>query len=535
MKIRFLSCCVFCFALVAIIVCCTSSKREIQKQSYDSPEKLYGDLFYDVQTNDRIFADSKTFVDCIPKYDVNLIMNKYYKLKGKKNSKILNDFIKENFIIPQLTNNYKVDSLSINRHIAALWNVLKRTPDKQTAGTYIPLPYPYIVPGGRFQEIYYWDSYFTMLGLQADGHTDMIQNMIDNFAYLINKFGFIPNGNRSYYLSRSQPPFFSLMVDLLAQSKGIDIYSKYLPEMLKEYDFWMNGTATTKPGQSFRRVVCLADGKFLNRYWDDRNTPRPEAYRQDTQTAREAGRLNPNIKEEDVYRNLRAGAESGWDFTSRWLTETNHSYSLATIHTTDIIPIDLNCLLYNLETAIAKAYRLEHKQNEAGRFERLAIARVEAIKKYCWNPAIGFYGDYDFVVGKPTGIYSLAGIYPLYFNIASTVEATLAEKIIRKLFLFPGGLVSTTNFTAQQWDAPNGWAPLQWMTIMGLRNYGFTQLADQCKQNWLSTNRLRYGKSLKMTEKYNVVTPNKEAGGGEYVGQDGFGWTNGVFQRLSED
>jgi Neutral trehalase len=496
---------------------------------------LYENLFYDVQSNDSVFFDSKTFVDCVPKYDIGLILERYKKLGKNKSSTILKNFVRQNFIIPQPDSSYKADSSSINHHITSLWKVLKRTPDKHRPGTYIPLPYSYIVPGGRFQEIYYWDSYFTMLGLQADKRTDMIQNMIDNFSYLINQFGFIPNGNRTYYLGRSQAPFFALMIELLAQSKGNDTYTKYLPEMVKEHNFWMEGADSVKPGQSHRRVVCMADGIILNRYWDDMNTPRPEAYRQDIQTAKEAKMLNPNRKEEDVYRNLRAGAESGWDFSSRWLTETNHSFSLATIHTTDIIPVDLNCLLYNLETTIAKAYRLQHKLNEAKQFTLLATRRIVAIKKYCWNSTLLFYGDYDFIKNKPTNVYSLAGIYPLYFNIASAEEAADAEKIIKKQFLFPGGLVSTTNFTSQQWDAPNGWAPLQWMTIMGLRNYGFTQLADQCKRNWLSANKLLYSKLFKMTEKYNVVLPGKKAGGGEYLGQDGFGWTNGVFQSLSKE
>lgn len=521
--------------LSSIIVSCTSSNQGKNPQVYKTPEQLYGNLFYDIQSNDSVFVDSKTFVDCVPKHDIGLILKRYKKLGKNKNSTILKDFVRQNFIIPQPSNSYKADSSSINLHITSLWKVLKRTPDKHRPGTYIPLPYSYIVPGGRFQEIYYWDSYFTMLGLQADQQTDVIQNMIDNFSYLINQFGFIPNGNRTYYLGRSQAPFFSLMIDLLAQAKGDNAYKKYLPEMVKEYNFWMEGTNNIKARQSHRRVVCLADGTILNRYWDEMNTPRPEAYRQDMQTAIEAKMLDSNRKEEDVYRSLRAGAESGWDFSSRWLSETNHSFPLATIHTTDIIPVDLNCLLYHLETTIAKAYRLMNKQNAAKQFTLLATKRKAAIKKYCWNPTRLFYGDYNFIKSKATNIYSLAGIYPLYFNIASTEEAAFAEKIIKKQFLFPGGLISTTNFTSQQWDAPNGWAPLQWMTIMGLRNYGFTQLANQCKQNWLSSNRLIYSKLFKMTEKYNVVSPEKKAGGGEYVGQDGFGWTNGVFQSLSKE
>ena len=138
-----------------ILASCTSHNQDNNRKEYKSPEQLYGSLFYDVQSNDSIFSDSKTFVDCVPKHDINLIVKRYNKLGKNKNSAILKHFVLQNFIIPQPNNSYKADSSSINHHITSLWKVLKRTPDKHRPGTYIPLPYPYIVPGGRFQEIYY--------------------------------------------------------------------------------------------------------------------------------------------------------------------------------------------------------------------------------------------------------------------------------------------------------------------------------------------------------------------------------------------
>jgi neutral trehalase len=149
----------------------------------------------------------------------------------------------------------------------------------------LPLPYPYVVPGGRFRELYYWDSYFTMLGLEADGRHDLALNMLKDFAFEIDCYGHVPNGNRTYYLSRSQPPFFSLMVDLIAKREGETSYVTYLPELEAEYEFWMDGSTVLRGSEGYRRVVRLRDGTILNRYWDDRAEPRDESYREDIATA----------------------------------------------------------------------------------------------------------------------------------------------------------------------------------------------------------------------------------------------------------
>ncbi|HTQ26592.1 MAG TPA: trehalase family glycosidase, partial [Puia sp.] len=227
------------------------------------PDKIYGELFVDVQMQ-RIFPDGKTFVDCIPKRKPADILYDYGLQKGPNFN--LKKFVEDNFEIPgSPTDSYKTKAgEDVVTHIKNLWSVLKRNPDKEVEGSsLLPLPYPYIVPGGRFREIYYWDSYFTMLGLMESGETEMISNMVKNFAYLIDTYGHIPNGNRTYYLGRSQPPFFSAMVELLASIKGDSIYQNFLPEMEKEYQFWMDGADNIKPGQVFHRVVKLKDGTVL--------------------------------------------------------------------------------------------------------------------------------------------------------------------------------------------------------------------------------------------------------------------------------
>jgi len=498
------------------------------------PGELYGDLFYDVQTKE-IFSDSKTFVDVKPQYNVGLIRQRYNMLDDTT-KKAVSEFVEQHFDLPGNDFEFEADSSSIKLHISKLWGVLKRPSDERKSGTLIPLPEPYIVPGGRFREIYYWDSYFTMLGLLQDGEIKTIQNMVNNFDFLINEYGFIPNGNRTYYLGRSQPPFFAMMVKVLAEAKGKSILPKYLPELEREYNFWMDGSMKLEKEKASRRVVKMKDGEILNRYWDDYTTPRPESYREDVETAKIAIVQNPGLTKEEVYRNLRAGAESGWDFSSRWLNKNkNGEFDLATIHTTDIVPVDLNSLLYNLEMTISEAAEIAGNKEKSDEFSLKAENRKLAILKYHWKEEVGFFMDYNYKNQSVTEKYSLAGAYPLFFKIATEKQAKLVSEKIENLFLKPGGVVTTPYNTGQQWDAPNGWPPLQWLLIKGLENYEQNELAQEISSRWLKLNKEVYTKTYKMLEKYNVEDLSKESGGGEYPTQDGFGWTNGVYQKLSSE
>ena len=497
-------------------------------QEVKPPDKIYGDLFVAVQM-EKIFPDGKTFVDCIPKRKPAEILSDYNLQKGSHLN--LKKFVEDNFEIPaSLSTEYKTDiSEDVITHIQKLWSVLKRDPDKLVEGSsLLALPYPYIVPGGRFREIYYWDSYFTMLGLKESGDPDMITNMIKNFAYLIETYGHIPNGNRTYYLGRSQPPFFSVMVALLAGIKGDSIYQEFLPFMEKEYRFWMDGSDKIKPGHAYRRVVMLKDGSLLNRYWDDYPEPRQESYREDFLTAQQSGR-----DKTEMYRDLRAGAESGIDFSSWWFEDKKN---INTIETTDMLPIDLNTLLYHLETSIAKAKLINKDEASSGEYLRKAKKRGELIDKYFWNKAQSFYTDYNFVTQKQNNNITPAGMYPFCFinehpDYMSFLGKEVASVLSQKL-LEPGGFVTSEYSTGQQWDAPNGWAPLEWMIIWGLDRCGQNDLAADAARRWISLNVKVYKQTGKLMEKYNVVDINKEAGGGEYAGQDGFGWTNGVLLAL---
>jgi alpha,alpha-trehalase len=486
-----------------------------------------GSLFEQVQMQ-QIFPDGKTFPDCIAKTDLEKVVSEYQQQATQPGFR-LKDFVDRYFNPPSSkAMDYQTNpDKTAEQHINELWDVLMRKPELEKSSI-IPLPFPYIVPGGRFREIYYWDSYFTMLGLRVSGRTDVIKNMINNFSFLIDTIGFIPNGNRTYFTTRSQPPFFSLMIKLLSELEGEEVLLKYLPQLEKEYSFWMRGAdALPNEGGAVHRVVKGEEGSLLNRYWDNTDTPRPESFKEDVELSHHS-KQNSN----ELYRHLRAAAESGWDFSTRWFKDVT---DFATIHTTDIIPVDLNCLLTHLEEVLSKAYSLKKDHSKSIYYSACANNRKAAIQKKCWNEAAGFYFDFDFVKGEQKEHRTLAALFPLFFKIASPAQAKGVAKPIEEQFLKPGGVTTTLTHSGQQWDAPNGWAPLQWICYRGLLNYGFTDLAGRIRKAWLHSNETVFLKTGKMTEKYDVWNSDAEASGGEYPNQDGFGWTNGVYLAMLKE
>ena len=474
------------------------------------PDIIYKTLFEAVQLS-GIFPDSKTFVDLLPTEEPTTILALFHQEKDKPNFD-LKKFVQQYFYKPETkSKTYHTNpDHTIREHITALWPVLQRAEDiPQNGSSLLPLPYPYIVPGGRFREVYYWDSYFTMLGLQVDQKYDLIRSMVDNFAYLIQTFGYIPNANRTYYLSRSQPPFFSLMVKLLAEIDGTSCLAKYRKALLTEHQFW------TSP----ERSAQLGDFT-LQRYWDQKNMPRQEAFAEDI----ELPKHHP-----ELHRDIRAAAESGWDFSSRWQTDPT---DLATTRTTDMIPVDLNCLLYHLEKVIEEAASLAGEKEQANLYKKLAATRATAIQQILFNPTQGVYTDYIISNQTTSDRLTLAMLYPLFFGLATPEAAGNIAKIIKEKFLHPGGLVTTLENSGQQWDAPNGWPPLQWISVKGLLNYGYNDLALEITTRYTRLIENVFQHTGKLMEKYNVADLTLVAGGGEYPVQDGFGWTNGVYLKM---
>jgi len=445
-------------------------------------------------------------------------------------------FVEAHFEMPRAAGaDVKTDTtLNMEQHAKALWPALTRQPDstggKGATSSLIPLPNPYVVPGGRFREVYYWDSYFTMLGLIASGRSDLVRSMLDNFAHLVRTVGHIPNGNRTYYLSRSQPPYFGAMVGLYATATDTGQALRYLDALELEHAFWMEGADKLAPGDAHRRVVRLKSGAVLNRYWDDRSDPRPESFKPDF----ERGQTLPEAKRELFYRNTRAAAESGWDFSTRWMRDPK---DLRSLETTELVPVDLNSLLYHTERTIAALHAFRGQQGDADaarRFNAEADARRQALLAAAYEPDSGFFYDVRWrtgarVLDRPT----LAASSPLYFGLATPEQGRAVAARLERDFYRPGGFVTTLIVSGQQWDAPNGWPPLEWLTIEGVRRYGRAELADSARARWLALNRRTYETTHKMTEKYDVLDMSRRAGGGEYPTQDGFGWTNGVGLALS--
>src|SRR5580698_833140 len=253
----------------------------------ETPLAEFKDLFIAVQMA-QLFPDSKTFADAVPKSPPSEILARFHAAKPSS-KEALREFVAANFSLPSQANGPPGPSekVSITRHIDLLWDQLTRS--SNTAPPYsslLPLPEAYVVPGGRFRELYYWDSYFTMLGLVESGRSDLVEHMVRDFAYLIDTYGHVPNGTRSYYLTRSQPPFFFAMVGLLDAHDPGAADQRYLPQLRREYAFWMQGEAGLKRGSAHRRVVAMPDGAILNRYWDDSDMPRDESYREDIELAR---------------------------------------------------------------------------------------------------------------------------------------------------------------------------------------------------------------------------------------------------------
>ncbi|MDA8504315.1 alpha,alpha-trehalase [Citrobacter sp. Awk 2] len=489
------------------------------------PDILLGPLFNDVQTA-KLFPDQKTFADAVPNSDPLMILADY-RMQKNQSGFDLRHFVEVNFTLPKEGEKYVPPAgQSLREHIDGLWPVLTRsTTDVEKWDSLLPLPEPYVVPGGRFREIYYWDSYFTMLGLAESDRWDKVSDMVANFAYEIDSWGHIPNGNRSYYLSRSQPPFFAFMVELLAQHDGNEALKKYLPQMQKEYSYWMEGGEALQPGQQHKRVVKLADGTLLNRYWDDRDTPRPESWVEDIATAKS----NPNRPATEIYRDLRSAAASGWDFSSRWMDNPNQ---LSTLRTTSIVPVDLNALLYKMEKMIALASKAAGDDAKAAQYEGFANARQKGIETWLWNDKEGWYADYDLKSHKVRNQLTAAALFPLFVNAAAKDRASKVAAATQAHLLQPGGLATTSVKSGQQWDAPNGWAPLQWVATSGLQNYGQNDVAMDVTWRFLTNVQHTYDREKKLVEKYDVSSTGTGGGGGEYPLQDGFGWTNGVTLKM---
>ncbi|GAC16648.1 alpha,alpha-trehalase TreF [Aliiglaciecola lipolytica] len=510
-------------------------------KSQDRPQEFHqslaffaSDLFHKVQVS-GIFPDSKHFADATPKVAWEEVYHQF-ELQSSLPDFSLIEFVNDNFILPKpIQLEHQTKHKTVCAHIEALWSVLMKQPDQQSKNSLLPLNFPYLVPGGRFREIYYWDSYFTALGLMVSGRKSLVKSMVKNFIQLQQSIGCIPNGNRSYYYSRSQPPVLGMMVDMLFATEEENEDPQFLRQCVEameiEYAYWMQGSEKLSDSfQTNRHVLKMPNGGYLNRYWDEQASPRPESYREDMHAA-----ANKHGDEKLLfYRNIRAACESGWDFSSRWLADP---HDLESIQTTNIVPVDLNCLMYKLEVLLSRYWLKLGESQKSSEFLQKSDTRKATIQAYLWDTENSYFVDFNLKTKMQSNVLSLAGVLPLFTELASQSQADAVAHRLTNQFLCDGGLITTLCQSEQQWDAPNGWAPLQWFAVKGLQHYQHHATATHIMQKWIATVEHYYDVHGSLMEKYNVKEIEHVAQGGEYEVQHGFGWTNGVtlaFYQLLE-
>ncbi len=382
-------------------------------------------------------------------------------------------------------------------HIELTWPALTKSQEFDD-GTLIGLPFPYIVPSAEpqngfvFEEMYYWDSYFTAQGLLQSGRHELAEGMLENLLFLYKRFHIIPNASRFYFTSRSQPPLLtSYIMDIYEHCQKDTNWLRERMEIAeREYNnVWLRDI------QPSRRNIY----KGLSRYYD----------------------IN-------VLDDL-AECESGWDMTTRFYGNCL-SY----------VPIDLNSLLHKYELDFAKTYDILGDSDTAEIWRGKGALRAQTMNAEMWDDRKGFYFDLDYVAGAHSDIWSLASLYPLWAGVATQEQA---ERVVANLdnFMYEGGLSTTTSneneiarMIAHQWAYPNGWAPLQWIVTEALSNYGYHEKAEQIARRWINTN-LQYFKEYGVfREAYNVTDIHADPAHGVYPPQVGFGWTNAVFTDLAK-
>eukprot|EP01006_Ploeotia_vitrea_P066705 TRINITY_DN95527_c0_g1_i1.p1 TRINITY_DN95527_c0_g1~~TRINITY_DN95527_c0_g1_i1.p1 ORF type:complete len:576 (-),score=61.77 TRINITY_DN95527_c0_g1_i1:92-1819(-) len=504
-------------------------------------------------------ADSKTFVDMAMRHDPEEIMLRWRA--AQPHGEELDDaaviaFMRDNFEeagsdlarfaleYGDLPADYlgrvkcthmKNFATSIHKIWATLAHKTADEVEKHPARhTLIPLKNPFIIPGGRFREVYYWDAYWIILGILHSGLHEFARGMIDNMVDLVDRFGFIPNGTRTYYLYRSQPPLLCEMVlkygSMVDDAESI---KKWLPLLIKEWEWWMDENKS-----HVHTINVDGQNHTLNKWCACTEEPRPEG---DVEDLNVADGLNESEAKE-LYRNIASACEAGMDFSSKWFPNGQ----LKDIKTTEIIPVDLNSYLAKNEAtliALLTKYPLEHMNtgNVIQRLESSLAQRKRAMNAVLWCSDMNTWCDAK--IGdnscSPLKFSHATNFYPLwaecYLNQAQAQAA--AQQLPQTKLLQVGGIPSSEIETGQQWDFPNVWPPQQYFIVQGLRNLAAQQggqpadLAKKIASAYVYSTYLGYTTGEHkghFYEKYNATVPGQRGKGGEYVVQEGFGWTNGL-------
>lgn len=392
------------------------------------------------------------------------------------------------------------DVAPAREYIRNYWSNLERfhpNDDESLLG----LPKPYLVPSFEenasfdYNEMYYWDSYFMVQGMLDETHRELVEGILENLMSLFRRFRIIPNASRTYLMGRSQPPLLTTFI--------FDIWETYRPN-----DEWL--AEAVELAQQEYEIVWMGKKKpndrqayqGLSRYYD----------------------IN--------FLHDLAEAESGWDMTPRFSRKA-----------LNFLPVDLNALLYKYEMDFARAAHILGDKETALAWEKKAAERKKTMNKLMWEKVRGLYFDYNFMRKKRGNVSSLAAYFPMWAGMASETQAEELVKSLKK-FEYQGGLATTDNLPVSQvvrggmptqWAYPNGWAPLHMIVIRALERYGYHDDARRIALKWIKTNLDWFNTHGVFLEKYNVVNPGKPPAKGVYPSQTGFGWTNGVFERLCQD
>ncbi|KAF9167017.1 hypothetical protein DFQ26_006152 [Actinomortierella ambigua] len=460
----------------------------------DSPIYCYGDLLKAVQLSE-IFPDSKTFVDMPTKVPRDKVLEAWSKLQaahpgGDAISKAdLKTFVNDHFhpagteVVPGELPDFVQEPTFLNdikdpimrgfaQHLNAFWpNLTKRVdlsticPDCET--TLIVPKHDFIVPGGRFREFYYWDTYFTFQGMLLSGLYNTSRNMLEDFFEQVRTLGFIPNGARVYYKNRSQPPFLVQMVKSYIEfTKDESILKDGLALMDREWNFFhANTTIKVKDPKSSKTYT-------VNRYDVMNDEPRPEGYYPDYHTVEPSG-LSPKGKAQ-LYAELASGAESGLDYTARWLNQRDHlnksdpASILRSLAVESYIPVDLNALLYMNERQLAEWHSASGNHDMAEHYDRVADARHEAILALLWNADLAEFRDFNLTSHAHSEVWCVTNYWPFWARIYPEQVLDKPKEWIPRLFKpirhlldrYPGAIPTTELDTSLQWDFPNAWPPL---------------------------------------------------------------------------
>ncbi|XP_047101886.1 trehalase-like [Schistocerca piceifrons] len=516
----------------------------------------YGDLLHTVQMA-SIHDDSKTFVDMKMKFSPNETLERFEKFMNRTNrmpDKLQVElFVNDTFDPPGsefepwdpvdwVENPAFLDRIDdpLYREWASelnhFWKNLGRkikddVREHPEQYSIIYVPNPVIVPGGRFREFYYWDSYWIARGLLYSEMYATVKGMLKNFLEIVNTYGLIPNGGRIYYIMRSHPPLLIPMFKSYYEfTKDIDFLNESISTLEREFDFWMKN----------RTVTVEKDGvKYtLARYSDDSSGPRPESYSEDAHNAR----IYKTVKEKnEFYSELKAAAESGWDFSTRWfmLNGTNKG-NLTQLKTRQIIPVDLNAFIYWNAKILEDFWRMLGNPTKAEYYRDIAEKWKEAVTAVLWHDEVGAWLDYDMLNDIKRDYFYPSNISPLWTGCYDKNDHTKIGKILKYLeksqvMSSRGGIPTSLEHSGEQWDYPNAWPPLQYIMI-----YGLDQTDDEWAQSlaleiadmWVRSNFIAFNCTKYMYEKYDATLIGVGGGGGEYRVQLGFGWTNGIILEL---